>query len=370
MSNWRRQVHKLQIDITSHCNARCGACIRNIDGGETRPGLKLANFDIDTWKRLAIKDTKGWWIRELTLNGNWGDPMMHPNLVEMIDIWTTHHPESSIFIATNGSMRTTKFWGDLATVLRQASSHKIDFAIDGMEDTHHLYRRRTDFNKIIENVKSFNANKGHSVVMMTMFEHNKHQIDEVRELAREIGARSFVARRSFTGDRTVSIVDKNESYTIKAYYPKDDKDKDIFNDSDHYRTEFHENDVPMSDLKDGSIYMNVNDMFHDVFDEHRESKCPWKQEGEVQIDPWGTVWPCCHISLYGGGDESAYLDMGKELNEDAAEENVIGKAKEDNNLNKFELGDILNNHWFHKTLNRAIISADWKVCRNNCGICK
>ena len=51
--NWYRQIHKLQIDITSHCNARCGACIRNVDGGETRPGLPLTHFDVDVWKRMA-----------------------------------------------------------------------------------------------------------------------------------------------------------------------------------------------------------------------------------------------------------------------------------------------------------------------------
>lgn len=368
MSNWRRQVHKLQIDITSHCNARCGACIRNIDGGETRPGLKLTNFNLDVWKRVVEHDTKGWYIKQLTLNGNWGDPMMHPDLVEMINFWTRYHPETSISIATNGSMRSLKFWKDLATVLRQASSHKIDFAVDGMEDTHHLYRRRTDFNKIIENIKSFNSGGGHSVVMMTMFEHNKHQIDQVRDLARSIGARSFVARRSFTGEREVIIKDKDESYSIKAYYPEEDKD--IINDNDHYRTEFPENDMPMSDAKDGYIWMNINDIFEEVFTDHKPSKCPWKDEGEVQIDPWGTVWPCCHISLYGGGEASEYMYIKNEFNEQAVEDDLIGRAKRMNNLEEEKLGDILSNHWFNKTLNNAIDQAEWAVCRNNCGVCK
>jgi len=66
--NWYKQVHKLQVDMTSHCNARCGACIRNVDGGETRPGLELTHFDVDVWKRMATVDTKGWWVRQLALN--------------------------------------------------------------------------------------------------------------------------------------------------------------------------------------------------------------------------------------------------------------------------------------------------------------
>ena len=48
---WQSKVHKLQVDITSHCNARCGACVRNNNGGETEPELALKHFDMDLWKR-------------------------------------------------------------------------------------------------------------------------------------------------------------------------------------------------------------------------------------------------------------------------------------------------------------------------------
>ena len=32
---------------------------------------------------------------------------------------------------------------------------QVDFNIDGLEDTNHLYRRNTDFNKIINNAQAF-----------------------------------------------------------------------------------------------------------------------------------------------------------------------------------------------------------------------
>ena len=34
--NWSKNVTNLQVDITSHCNARCGACIRNKSGNEVK----------------------------------------------------------------------------------------------------------------------------------------------------------------------------------------------------------------------------------------------------------------------------------------------------------------------------------------------
>lgn len=360
--NWYRQVHSLQVDVTSHCNARCGACIRNISGGETRPNLKLSHFDLDLWKRIASEDTKGWWIKQLTLNGNWGDPMMHPDLVEMLQYWTEHHPETFITIATNGSMRGTKFWADLATVLRKGSHHHIDFAIDGMEDTHHLYRRRTIFSKIIENVKSFTNADGVAQVVMTMFEHNKHQINEVKELARELGAVRFNARQSHTDH--MQIIDTNEKYDIKAYYPTYKAEhREISADIQEY---FEENDKPFSDLRDGHIFVNLNNEFENAQEFKIETKCPWKNEGEIQIDPWGIVWPCCHISLFGGPDEN---DSSWARNLRVGDEDLIPEGKKENNLHSDSLQNILNNNWFNVRVDDAVDNASWQICKRNCGVC-
>jgi len=365
--NWYKSIHRLQIDVTSHCNARCGACMRNIDGGETRPGLMLSHFDLELWKRIASKDTRGWWIRSLVLNGNWGDPMMHPHLVEMLKYWTDHHPETNISIATNGSMRSTKFWADLATVLRNGSQHKVDFSIDGMEDTHQLYRRKTIFSKIVENVKSFTNANGVAQVVMTMFEHNKHQIEEVKELARELGAIRFKARQSHTDE--MEIKDGNEHYNIKAYYPTTRAEhREIPADIEEY---FSENDKPFSDLRDGYVFVNLNHYNLDSAKQFKiETKCPWKKHGEIQIDPWGVVWPCCHISMYGGGGASDSMSIALDFNQEAEDIDLINEGQQQNNLHKNSLSNILNNNWFNVTVDNAVRNADWDVCESNCGVCK
>jgi len=362
---WYRQVHRLQVDMTSHCNARCGACIRNIDGGETRAGLSLTHFDVNVWNRIATVDTKGWWIRELTLNGNWGDTMMHPHLVKMLEVWITAHPETFISIATNGSMRSTKFWTDLAKVLRQTAHHKVDFAVDGMEDTHHIYRRKTIFSKLKENIKAFTDAKGNAVIQMTMFEHNKHQIQEVKELARELGCRQFNARRSHSDH--MFIKDGDEQYEIKGWYPTGNGEHLIDNESPEMSEHFEENDQPMSDIRD-SIWMRVNDKFEEL--EHKGScKCPWKDDGNVQIDPWGKVWPCCHISLYGGSTASNFMNIAKDFDENFLTED-LEEAKRQNNLHDNSLGDILKNSFYNYTLENAVQNADWNICKRTCGISK
>ena len=116
--------------------------------------------------------------------------------------------------------------------------------------------------------------------------------------------------------------------------------------------------------------MAANDRFEELNDNHIPSKCPWKNDGEVQIDPWGVVWPCCHISLYGGGGASESSSIKLNFNEEAEQTDFIEEGKETNSLHNRSLKDILNNEWYNDTLNHAIKNAEYEVCRHSCGICK
>ena len=42
----------LIIDFTSHCNAMCGNCSRNISGVELNPNMPLQHMSLDTWKKI------------------------------------------------------------------------------------------------------------------------------------------------------------------------------------------------------------------------------------------------------------------------------------------------------------------------------
>lgn len=346
---WSRQVSKLQIDISSHCNARCGACVRNNNGGETNPQLELTHFDMNLWKRLCTEDTKGWYIGQLALNGNWGDPMMHPNLVEIVKIWADNHPETFVTIHTNGSMRGTKFWADLAKELRQYHSHQVNFAVDGLKDTHSIYRRKTDFDKIVENIKSFNEAGGSGRIITTVFEHNKHQLMELKHLAETLKCRAYVIRHSHSDE--MKIKDKDESYTIKA-------SKDIEENEWHFDT----NHWSISDMKNPTQWIRIQDLINNSTD-FEKTKCPWYNEGEVQIDPWGTVWPCCHVSLFG-----IKLDKHTRLLEEV--DDTIFERRTENSLSKYTLQEILKDKWYNHHLDSVVKKAKWEVCRRTCGVCE
>jgi len=345
---WHRNTTSLQFDISSHCNARCGACVRNVDGGETEKNLPLAHFDFELWKRIAYEDTHRWYMHRLNLNGNWGDPMMHPKLVEMMEVWLDAHPRSTPSIATNGSMRGPKFWHDLANVLHQFPNHKVDFSIDGMGDTHDIYRRRTDFSKICENVKSFSDAGGHATIQFTMFEHNKHQHQEIEDLARSLGAMQLVKRRSHSPNMVIK--DKDEEYTITATDGIPESRTRLKDDRIESTNPHKEHILEIGDMYD--TYLNTS--------EKQKTKCPWYNQQEIQIDPWGTVWPCCHVSLFG-------VDLEKHTLANEVDETFV-QARKDNNLHDHSLYEILSSDWYNEHVKLSVKGAKWKTCQRTCGV--
>ena len=48
-----------------------------------------------------------------------------------------------IYIHTNGGVHNTDWWEKLAQIINH--NGKIDFGIDGLEDTNHLYLKRRKF---------------------------------------------------------------------------------------------------------------------------------------------------------------------------------------------------------------------------------
>jgi MoaA/NifB/PqqE/SkfB family radical SAM enzyme len=348
--SWYKNLHKLQLDPTSHCNARCGACARNIYGGETRHDLELKHFDLELWKRIAIEDTKECYINHLSLNGNWGDALMHPDIIEIIEIWNTYHPESEMAIATNGSLRSTEFWKKLANVLRNTPRHSLEFSMDGMEDTHHIYRRKTSHSKLVDNIKTFVDAGGTANIYMTLFEHNKHQIKEVANLSKELGADGFYIRHSHRSK--MKIIDGEERYDIEGYFPKIIKGSFTF----------PKNKKINSDARDSKIHIQNNEKIKP----NTTSKCPWKQQHKVQIDPWGIIWPCCYVSKYGGGGSMTGFNMDEIFS--PGNDNIINNVFEQNDVNKYTLKEILENKWFNTTVDNAIAKSEWNICNETCGI--
>ena len=327
--DWQNSIRKLQIDITSYCNAKCPGCARNISGDQTVDFLKLSHFDVNIWNRLVKDDLKDTRVESLTLNGNWGDCGMHPKLPIMLKTFIEYHSRTAIFLATNGGMHDEQWWKELGNVLKDSASHVVAFALDGLEDTNHIYRRNVNYAKVINNIKAFISGKGRAQLIFTVFDHNKHQIGDIVNLGKDLGCAEVKIRKSFK--ESMHVKSNSQEYVVTSDYNKPDL-LYIVNDVD--------------EISKQSPY---------DYTETFGTSCPWYNLGEVQIDPWHNVWPCCHISnnqFYNNEEISIVKTLGL-----------------DNfNLRNNSLKEILSSTYYNKTLSNAVKCGTWEVCRQSCDI--
>lgn len=65
----------------------------------------------------------------------------------------------------------------------------MTFAIDGLEDTHAIYRRGSQWHKLIANIKAYSkSNHSNFSINALIFKHNEDQVDKIVALAKSLGA--------------------------------------------------------------------------------------------------------------------------------------------------------------------------------------
>ena len=179
-------VRHLHLEPSSLCNARCPLCPRNHYGvnredlGYTEHNMTLIEFK-QIFTDAFIKQ-----LREINCNGNFGDPCMNPELIDIFRYARSINPLIVLSICTNGGMRTKEFWAELGAM-------KVDiiFSIDGLEDTNHLYRQDVNWNILMRNLDAYIEAGGRPNWKMIVFDHNRHQVEQVKALAISKGVLDF-----------------------------------------------------------------------------------------------------------------------------------------------------------------------------------
>jgi sulfatase maturation enzyme AslB (radical SAM superfamily) len=128
--------------------------------------------------------------------GHYGDPAAAPDCIDIFKYFQEHNPACNLGIISNGSLRNEAWWAELAKVLTNGQQHYADFSIDGLADTNHIYRKNTDFDKIIRNASAFIKAGGNANWVMLVFKHNQHQVEEARKLSQELGFTNFTKKVS------------------------------------------------------------------------------------------------------------------------------------------------------------------------------
>ena len=253
-------IREIHIEPTSLCNAECPQCARNILGTGLNPNVQLSSLDIgffeSTFNEKNIKN-----INKIFFCGNVGDPCATPNLLKILQYLKILKKDIVLGLNTNASLKRPEWFSQLGKILSGRLDYVV-FSIDGLEDTNHIYRRNTNFKKIMDNARAYIDTGASAHWDMLVFEHNKHQVEECQQRARDMGFNWF---RSKTTDRW-------------DIYPQA-----IIKPADTYEPVDYTGSVP---------------------------ECEKDRDNSVFLDYTGQWWPCCHMA-------EAYLNIiGQEKHKD------------------------------------------------------
>ena len=187
-----RRKYKIHWELTDLCNLKCPMCPRTDIRNRCRPvkGIQHIQFllkDVERVLPAAFFEK----VARIDFCGNFGDPCMARDFAEICELLMARHGVT-LMVSTNGSMRRPDWWRRLGQLFAGTNSW-LEFHVDGLRDTHHLYRIGANWDKVLANAAAFIAGGGRADWHFIRFRHNQHQVEEARETARRMGFNVFVA---------------------------------------------------------------------------------------------------------------------------------------------------------------------------------
>lgn len=186
-------IDEYQIEITSYCNAACPQCPRNELGAGINPYMPLTHLPRNIINR-AFSPELCQRLRQIFFCGSYGDPIMHPDFREILKDFRRKNPTLWLYFHTNGGVHGSDYWQEIAEIM--AGHGQIDFGIDGLADTLHLYRRNVKFDQVMSNAQAFIDAGGRAQWNFIVFQHNQHQINTARNISQDMGFFNFLPRRT------------------------------------------------------------------------------------------------------------------------------------------------------------------------------
>jgi len=260
----------IHVEASTYCNARCPLCPRSLYGFKVEGVYPEVHLSIDKFQECLLQLPNRTYVY---FNGNLGDPMMNPNILELANMTNCRTS-----ITTNGSIGTQNTWQSLAK-----NNVEVVFSIDGLEDTNHLYRQDVEWNKLMDRVKWFIDAGGIAQWKFIPFKHNVHQQKQAKKLSKQLGFADFIAEDH--GRNYGPALNKEGKIThwiLPADGSRQPTPYDVPGGIDRYK-KTHENFFPEQKV-------------YEIDCEHENSKVIPGQSS-VYIDARGRLGPCCYQGM-------------------------------------------------------------------------
>lgn len=208
-------IRDIHLELTSKCQARCPMCPRRINGGLLNPLMSLNEITLEQFKEwFPVTFIKQ--LDSLFMCGNLGDPIIAQDCLEIFQYLRETNPTIRLSMHTNGSARNDRWWWALAH-----AKVRVTFGIDGLSDTHELYRIGTNYYNILHNAREFTKAGGEAEWHMLVFKHNEHQIKDCEDLSIGLEFSKFTTKHtSRFKDGKFNVLD-DEGRTVNILYPTD-----------------------------------------------------------------------------------------------------------------------------------------------------
>jgi len=338
-------LKRVHVEASGRCNSRCPMCSRHTEMGFIQPELNQFDLSSEIFYKFFTKDRTNN-LDHVYFSGVYGDPCMNKQLPEFINClqkWI----KGNVSVDSNAGYRSPSWWETLGK-----TRTRIHFAIDGLEDTNHIYRRNVVWRKVWENINAFQKAGGNGQWNFIVFKHNEHQVDEAKKVAKSIGMDFRVkVTQKFRGHKNFSVMEDGK----KLY--------DLFPpDNSKYRHPNIGNKLQVPD--DEETYFSKTGPYgtlgctdYSKLD-NIKINCIVKKQQEVFLAYTGHLLPCCYIG-------TPYYDSpgNGQFKED------IGLIKFD--LNKLSVKKAMNNlklveeTWNQKTIREGKLLTCVKVCGEN-----
>lgn len=336
----QKQAVSWEVELTTRCNSRCVGCSRYSEYYYDNP-----YFDpkVDLKKEIFFKALQSTDHIEFVLFcGNYGDPLLHPEIFEILEFIRKERGDLRILVHSNASFGSADFWKKMATYFQAPGSY-IKFSIDGLSESHAKFRRGTNWEQVLNNAKIFMAAGGRAVWKMIEFDHNRHEIEEARKLSEEMGFRKFDLRKNnYPGlDQPIlEEVDWRKAPASVTQSARTQQELERWSQSEVSAKKF----------------------------EHIE--CHSLKKKNIFLDSFGQVWPCCWI---GGLPHRPEHELRQWFIQKISDRYGAGF----NSLATKNLQEILNHSWFASELEQSWsksptseINPMLSTCAKTCGQCR
>ena len=274
------------IEPTSKCTLECPLCDRTWFY-ETFKKRNLHEINVDNIVNFVGVNAT------VSMCGNNGDPIYHSEFLELCQKFKNNNCRLSI--NTNGSAKTETWWQKLKNILTKGDC--ITFALDGLEDTNHLYRKNAKWDSIMTAVKTLKDNDFKMIWQFIPFKHNQHQIYDASNLSKELGFDEF---KLLPSDRWLG-------------------NKELMPDKE-YVDNYHEHQKAVLIDKNYESGMEPNCLKNEL------------PSNNLYIDAEGDFYPCCWMGSYRYKYKSVFSPKQKLFN---IKDNTLKQILENNSIKEF-----------------------------------